>query len=472
MIVPRSDRLRRPSFSGSAFAGLLALLLPSVLLADPSFDPPITGAVGNEPRHVATGDLDDDGLPDLLVTSRYESSVSVLLALGDGSYGARSLYDIGSFQGPMAMGDMDKDGHLDVVVGRTSLDDLALMKGDGHGGLAWVSSPKTGLYPVAIAIGDVNADGWPDLVTSNPGTLHCCHSVAVLIGTGGGTFEVPKKQPATRDMLPVALGDFSEDGALDIVAGIQPGIVRLYPGNGDGTFQAYTDIVLSNYVNDVEVADLNEDGHEDLVIAGWPTSVLYLAGNGDGTFAPKVLLMPGSSRAVAVADFDRDGHLDVATGVSDTAVIVHGNGDGTFGQFTYVRCGGILNDVHAADMNDDGIPDLVVLYGSTVAVLLNRTTPTAVGPARPGAALALEGLRPNPAIRELRVEFTLASAAPAALELLDASGRRFMNREVGSMGPGRHRITVDLGSHLSPGVYWLRLRQGLEMRTTRAVVLR
>jgi hypothetical protein len=87
-------------------------------------------------------------------------------------------------------------------------------------------------------------------------------------------------------------------------------------------------------------------------------------------------------------------------------------------------------------------------------------------------ALALEGLRPNPAARELTASFTLPSAASATLELLDLAGRRVSEHRVGSLGPGRHALRLGDGRQLAPGVYWLRLTQGGRALTARGVVVR
>jgi hypothetical protein len=86
--------------------------------------------------------------------------------------------------------------------------------------------------------------------------------------------------------------------------------------------------------------------------------------------------------------------------------------------------------------------------------------------------LALEGLRPNPAVGELHVWFTLPHAAPATLALHDLAGRRVLDREVGSLGPGRHLVRLDDGASIPPGIYWLSLRQGEKTLLARGVVMR
>ena len=88
----------------------------------------------------------------------------------------------------------------------------------------------------------------------------------------------------------------------------------------------------------------------------------------------------------------------------------------------------------------------------------------------PTLALALEGLRPNPAMGELVASFTLPSGAPARLQLLDVTGRVWLAREVGDLGPGSH--LVRLGGSMPAGMYWLRLTQTGRSLLARGVVVR
>lgn len=91
----------------------------------------------------------------------------------------------------------------------------------------------------------------------------------------------------------------------------------------------------------------------------------------------------------------------------------------------------------------------------------------------PLLALALHGVRPNPAIgSDLTVWFTLPSAESARLELLDVSGRRVAWREVGALGAGGHSVELTEGRKLAPGVYLVRLTQSGKALVARAAVIR
>ncbi len=88
------------------------------------------------------------------------------------------------------------------------------------------------------------------------------------------------------------------------------------------------------------------------------------------------------------------------------------------------------------------------------------------------ARLALAGLQPNPAGRDLAVAFSLPDASPARLEVFDLAGRRLLAREVGALGGGSHVLRLGEGRALASGVYVLRLSGSGRTRTARAVVVR
>lgn len=99
----------------------------------------------------------------------------------------------------------------------------------------------------------------------------------------------------------------------------------------------------------------------------------------------------------------------------------------------------------------------------------------AAAPDAPTAAkLALSlALERNPAPGDrVRACFTLPSASPATLEVLDVLGRRVGRLAVGALGAGRHVLALPVGARLTPGLYLVRLTQGASVRTARAVVLR
>jgi len=96
---------------------------------------------------------------------------------------------------------------------------------------------------------------------------------------------------------------------------------------------------------------------------------------------------------------------------------------------------------------------------------------TGVTPLPAANRLTLQGARPNPTAGNLVVSFTLPSAAAATLSVIDVSGRKVIERDVGTLGVGSH--VVDLrGAELAPGVYLIRLSQAGILRSARVCVTR
>jgi hypothetical protein len=175
----------------------------------------------------------------------------------------------------------------------------------------------------------------------------------------------------------MGIGDFNNDGNLDVAATEEFGSqssVQILLGNGDGAF-TYSGSYPVTDPEAVAVADLNDDGDLDLVVASTEgVGVSVLLGNGDGTFGEAVGYATDFPLWVAVADFNGDGIPDiVAANFSLPSGVFLGNGDGTFQPAVYYPVGAENRFVAVGDFNGDHKPDLAVpsyLYGN-VSVLLN-----------------------------------------------------------------------------------------------------
>ncbi|MEQ1833022.1 MAG: T9SS type A sorting domain-containing protein, partial [Candidatus Eisenbacteria bacterium] len=94
------------------------------------------------------------------------------------------------------------------------------------------------------------------------------------------------------------------------------------------------------------------------------------------------------------------------------------------------------------------------------------------GPAEHPRSVSLSAPRPNPSAGAFQLAFSLPDAAPARLELFDLRGRRCASREVGTLGAGRHTITLGEANALVPGVYFARLQRGGAPQVQRVVLTR
>jgi hypothetical protein len=226
----------------------------------------------------------------------------------------------------------------------------------------------TGRSDYAVATGDFNGDGNLDLVTTD----QFDNQVYVLLGNGDGTFGPPVSFATAGFPSSVAVGDFNGDGRLDLaVAAEFPnrglGSVSILLGNGDGTFQRHVDFATGTGPVSVAVADFNRDGKLDLATANsYTNNVSVLLGLGDGTFAPHrdFSAMQGVN-SVAVGDLNGDGNPDIVTAdyIAGVVSVLLGNGDGTFQAQKTFAAGCVPFYAAVIDLNGDGKPDLAVANG-------------------------------------------------------------------------------------------------------------
>jgi hypothetical protein len=176
------------------------------------------------------------------------------------------------------------------------------------------------------------------------------------------------------DIESIGVGDFNNDGKLDVVTAGNF-TINVLLGNGDGTFQYGASYSCGESPAAIEVADFNNDHRLDLAIAE-AAGVNVLLGNGDGTFQTAVEYPTNFPISVAVADFNGDRKLDVVAANSlfpGGATVFLGNGDGTFQAGMFYPASREVLYVAAGDFNEDRKTDFVLANygGDNVFVMLN-----------------------------------------------------------------------------------------------------
>jgi len=232
--------------------------------------------------------------------------------------------------------------------------------------------------PNSVAIADVSGDGAQDLLVAttndqyqpyNPGFAN----VILNSQAAPGTFQKGVPYPITgSNPASIAVADLTGAGALDLVVANFSGSVSVFlHGSTPGTFQAGYGVITGGAPNQVVIADLNGDGSPDLVVADFSAngSVIVLLQDpaNPGHFQAPIKLPTGAATASAqVADLNGDGLPDiVATGYdyygnNGAVYVFYQSSGGNFLPPVSYPAGAGPQSVKVADMNHDGLPDLVV----------------------------------------------------------------------------------------------------------------
>jgi hypothetical protein len=491
-VIPMSSTFHLRGALATIAILVSAIFVPSAQSNPIIFDNHVEYSTGPSPRKLTLADLNGDDRADIATgnLTLNTNEVSVLLNLGDGTFGTATQYATGANSRSPAAGDVDGDGDRDLVVGLQSGDfRVAVLLNDGLAsfGPPELLAPLVGL-PDGPVVVDLDQDEDRDIVFSQAGG----EELVVLINQGGGAFAPHVTYGGVTDAYfsHLSVGDVDADDDPDVVigrslSGVSP---SLYRNRGDGTFDSPQPIPVEqvfNYAGN-DLGDLDLDGDLDLVLVSEAGHYfLGMRNDGTGSFSSMGPFPSGVETqfggGVTVADLDGDQRADVIIpGANTYRIATHrSNGAGGFDAPEFHALGGLPTDVAAGNLDSDDGLDLGcgLPHEDQVSVLLNRSETTAVvGPAlEAGNPASLGPAFSNPAGRlGTTIPYVLAEPAQVRISVLDVAGRQVRSLLAGERPAGRQAVNwdgrADSGARVAAGVYLIELNAGEWRRTARVVV--
>jgi hypothetical protein len=351
---------------------------------------------GETSAGVSVGDVNGDGLPDIVLGKgrHWPLFNRVLLNDGEGGFIATNLGAAPDRTYSAALADVNGDGYLDIVVSNDAPDRKLIYLNNGKGQFT-----EAGTFGIPewttryVTLADLNGDGFPDIVAANRGNFPDLVDGKpgdgpknpvpsfVCLNDGKGHFSKCDALP-TESATSIVAADFDGDGALDLFVPHRDGGQSIVLWNdGKGHFPTSTKVGPPNaWFRMGAAGDLDGDGRLDLaVIDERLKSSFIIMNRGARRFGDPVRL-PGAERppyCVAITDLNRDQKPDIIVGyVEQPGSIYFNDGQGrTFREVRWNDGKGTVYGMAFADFDRDGWPDIVAARSDAPNAIWFSTNP-------------------------------------------------------------------------------------------------
>jgi hypothetical protein len=390
---------------------------PASLRAPVAFPGPAVG------RLMAIADFNRDGRLDAAAATN-TGTVDVFLNTTLPNAGTPSFATVEPFNATVVSStlsaiaaDFNGDGRPDLAVGDAegAVSVLISITGTGATAANFAAAVKFGVgsFPRGLAVADFNADGKPDIATANtssanvsvllnttlPGDLSATFAAAVTLAT------------ASSNPASIAAVDLNSDGRPDLATADGGGTISMMlntmaPGATIAAFGPTTSLLGSTPLS-LSFADFNGDGRPDIVHGDGPTVHMNITAPGAAfpVFNSGVAFscngIAAAAPTLATADMDGDGRADIVSTDDDMIGIIRnttvpGATPGTCANGEEFTTGVTPSGLALADINNDGMADVLTNDGNNLIVMLNRVRAVAITGARATATI-LDDDAPVPA---------------------------------------------------------------------------
>ncbi len=346
----------------------------------PIREQPITVPDAGQLVSMTAGDLDHDGLDDLVLVDQGNSQLIVLYQEPDGSFGEEwTQLAVESGAADVAIINQTGDPWPELAVTNTYSGDISIYQcgpgrqfgpeivlaaglgaaqvvaqGDGDGQV--VQSDDD---PLGLTSGVFDSSGLTDIVTVQSGT----DRISLLDGTTDGEFADPSLATSyTTDIDPtqVVTASLTGNGFTDLVV-LNKGSddISIFLNNGKGGFIAMPPVAAGDDPTGVAVRDLSGNGIPDLLVSNAMGDLLVLIGNGDGTFKPYQPV--DQTVSLAVGDFSGNGQTEFVlsnTSINELTVEYGATQSFVQGQSDGLKAPGA---VAVADLTGNGREDIILV---------------------------------------------------------------------------------------------------------------
>lgn len=325
-------------------------------------------------REIAVGDLDGDGLKDIIAISRIGKRLSWFKNMGNDLFSNEIIIQDTSFSpGAVKVGDFNNDGFEDIIVGAYNNNFIYLYSNTGNGTFSESTTIDTGLTSKIneLYIYDFNNDGLLDIFSIHENNMFGTNPLRVSTNLGNNNFATNfYVTDIFNSNSKIDFLDINNDGYKDLII-IDNNEKLSYFLNQNGISFSNGTIINNAQIGvaQIKVKDFDNDGLPDILIC-YENQIGWHKNNGNGNFNYTTLINDTSHhRILVVEDINNDGELEIIShnnnisGNLQQKISLYSKNLGIYKETILETRLGAIGSIRIADLNNDGLNDIILGHG-------------------------------------------------------------------------------------------------------------